>query len=96
MLITFVGSRDRDMREPLLFPCYFLFFPVPDPAISAYVIAGTHFFAGFGCRPAPFTGIYRQGKANGTRPDTDNGLSNLLLRSQPAVEKTLYNYSCLQ
>jgi len=50
------------------FPCYFLFFPVPDPAISAEVLAGTHFFAGFGCRPAPFTGIYRQGKPMAPMP----------------------------
>jgi len=48
------------------FPCYFpvisLFFSVSDPAISADVIVYTHFFADFGRCPAPFTGIYRQGK----------------------------------
>ena len=63
---------------PCYFPCYFLFFPVPDPAISADVLAGTHFFAGFGCRPAPLYRDLQAGEANGTRPNTDNALSNLL------------------
>jgi len=55
--------------------------PGPAPAL------GTHFFAGFGCRPAPFTGIYRQGcqwQPLGC-PNTDNGLSTYPrgLRSAP-------------
>ena len=52
--------------------------PAPDPAVSAYVPAGTHFFSGFECLPAPLYRDLQAGEANGTRPNTDNGLSNLL------------------
>ncbi len=56
-----IATLGHESLHPTGFPCYFLFLPVPDPGISADVLAGTHFFAGFGCRPPPFTGICRQG-----------------------------------
>jgi len=69
--IACVGSGRGDYKEQasesgaaayesLHFPVISLLFPVPDPAISADVLVYTHFFADFGCRPAPFTGIYRK------------------------------------
>jgi len=60
---TFARSSDgeRWVMNRGHFPVISLLFPVPDPASSADVIVYTQFFAVFGCCPAPFTGIYRQG-----------------------------------
>ena len=56
-----IATLRHESLISLLFPCYFLFFPVPEPAISADVLDGTHFFAGFGCRPAPLYRDLQQG-----------------------------------
>ena len=52
----------------LYFPVISLFFPVPDPSISAYVIGNTQFFIGFGCRPAPIYRDLQAGKPKNANP----------------------------
>jgi len=67
------------------FPVISLLFPVPDAAISAEVIVYTHFFADFGCFPAPFTGIYRQGK-----PGVQHGPTNPAATAKAYTGRTQY------
>src|SRR5271166_3662646 len=49
------SPASHPLRISLLFPCYFLFFPVPDPAISADVLDGTHFLQVLAVAPPPLS-----------------------------------------